>query len=82
VDKLSAAEAEAAAHFGGDVAKMTTHHKRWVRWGKTAMSPAGLAEGIAGSIAKLDDGEGYRALQDTGRSIKMPRGSKPTRRKA
>ena len=84
-EKLAAAEAEAAAHFGGDVAKMTVHHKRWVRWGKTAMSPAGLAEGVAGNIAKLSEEDGPRVLHEAmegGRSIKMPRGPKPTRRKA
>lgn len=50
--KLAEVEAEAATHFGGDVGRMTTHYKRWVRWGKTAMSPAGLAEEVAGRVAR------------------------------
>lgn len=49
------------------------------------LSPAGIAEGVAGSIAKLSQEEGPRILHEameSTRSIKMPRGSKPTRRKA
>jgi len=45
--KVEAATQEAASHFGGDAGKALTHYKRWARWGKAAMSPAGIAEDVA-----------------------------------
>lgn len=38
--KLTEAETNAASHFGGDVGKMSTHFKRWTRWGGHAMGAA------------------------------------------
>lgn len=49
--KVESATTEAAAHFGGDVGKTMTHFKRWQRWGKTMMSPAGLVEDFASKVA-------------------------------
>ena len=56
---LRSAEDAAARHFGGDVGKMQTHMKRWLKWGAgDLMSPAGLAEGVAGAAVK--------AMKDSG----------------
>ena len=49
--KLESSVADAAQHFGGDAEKAMVHYKRWQRWGKTAMSPAGIAEDVAAGIA-------------------------------
>lgn len=62
---LRSAEDAAARHFGGDVGKMQTHMKRWLKWGKgDLMSPAGLAEEVAGRAAQA--AERKRFMKEAG----------------
>src|SRR6185436_5079320 len=68
-EKVTNAETEAAQHFGGDVGRMSTHFKRWQRWGKTMMSPAGLAEDVAGAVAR----RAYNPDEDLDKAIARPR---------
>lgn len=77
--KHTAAQAEAAAHFGGDVGKTTTHYKRWQRWKGAAMSPAGLAEEVVGRTLQ-NMGVDKEPMYEKMRNEKRPRLTRPVRR--
>lgn len=72
--KLAEATAEAASHFGGDVEKMTTHFKRFVRWGGRAMGVADMVLPKESFNKGMKEAEGI--MQPAKRHLR------PTRRKA
>jgi hypothetical protein len=79
--KVATRAEEAATHFGGDLGRMTTHFKRWQRWGGAAMSPAGLVDEFAGIVAGREQAHKFNedvAKEDSDEEA-FKRGKKPTR---